>query len=111
MGIDKIQKAARSLHTHTVVFKTGSDEDHAVRYAMCGQTTKAIAAKTGLTEAQVQYRLTKAKVKRTGKDGFRNGTNPFAVKVLNYGFKLAKSVVADEIAPRFAGVGATRINQ
>jgi hypothetical protein len=111
MGIDKIQKAARSLHTHTVVFKTGSDEDFAARYGMMGLTTKAIAAKTGLTESQVQYRLGKAKIKRAGKEGYRNGTNPFAQRVLAVGIKMAKSVVADEIAPRFAGVGATRINQ
>jgi hypothetical protein len=111
MGIDQITKRARRMHTHLVVFKAGSDEDFVARYGMLGLCTRAIAAKTGLSEGQVQYRLAKGGVKRAGKDGYRNGTNQFAKKVLAVGVRMARAEVANKIAPKFAGVSVTGINQ
>jgi len=99
------------MHTHLVVFKAGSDEDYVARYGMLGISTKAIAAKTGLSEGQVQYRLSKGGVKRAGKDGYRNGTNPFAKRVIAAGVRMAAAEVAKRIAPKFAGVSESGINQ
>ena len=108
MKLSKLQKAAGKLHTHTVVFKTGSDEDIAAQLAMGGQTTKAIMLETGLTECQVVYRLHKAGVKRAD---FRNGTSPVARRALPYIMKLAAVEVKEKIAPKFAPFAAARLNQ
>ena len=106
--LSKLKEAAVRLHTHTVVFKTGSDEDIAVRLALCGQSTQAIMEETGLTESQVIYRLHKARVTRAL---YRNGTGEFARRVLPVITKMAAVEVKEKIAPKFAPFAATRLNQ
>jgi hypothetical protein len=108
MDIGTLQHAATKLHTHTVVFKQGSDEDFAARYGLMGQTTKAISRQTGLSESQVQYRLTKAGVKRSE---FRNGTSKFAKRLLDAGLKMAGREVRNKIAPKFEALSEARLNQ
>jgi hypothetical protein len=106
--LSRLKQAAGKLHTHTVVFKTGSDEDIAVRLALCGQSTQAIMEETGLSESQVIYRLHKASVTRAA---YRNGTGDFARRVLPVITKLAAVVVKENIAPKFAPYAAARLNQ
>lgn len=56
---------------HKITFVDDIDVEVAVR-GQLGQYTRAIARETGLTESQVQYRLTKATVKRSE---YRDGTS------------------------------------
>lgn len=62
---------------HKITFELDTDLEVAVRGAL-GQTTKAIARRTKLTECMVQYRLSKARIKRAD---YRNATSPIALTV------------------------------
>jgi hypothetical protein len=95
--MSKLQKEATRLHTHTVVFDAGDDVECAVR-ALLGQTTRAIVAATGLSESQVQYRVSKAGINRWD---FRNGKTALAKKVVEMGRGMASRHVEVEIAPQF----------
>jgi len=108
MKTGKFKEAAVRLHTHTVVFRTGSDEDIAAQLALAGQSTKAIMLETGLTQCQVIYRLHKAGVKRAD---FRNGTSMVAQKTLPYIRRVAAQQVKEKIAPKFAPLAVSRLNQ
>jgi hypothetical protein len=57
---------------HTITFAPQSIEIEVVVRGELGHYTRAISRATGLTESQVQYRLTKANVKRSD---YRDGTS------------------------------------
>lgn len=68
-----------SKSRHSITFLDSVDLEVAVRGSL-GQTTKAISAATQLTESQVQYRLTKATIKRAD---YRNGRSRESQLVFN----------------------------
>ncbi len=98
---DIIEKAKR-LHTHRVVFTANDDVECAVR-ALLGQSTRAISKSTGLSESQVQYRVSKAGIDRWA---FRNGETPLATKMIDLGYSHAQREVVNGIAPKFARFAA-----
>lgn len=94
---DTVQKIKR-LHTHTVVFEAVNDVECAC-LALLGQTTSAIARETGLSESQVQYRVSKAGIKRWD---FRNGRSTLAREMIERCYGSAQKEVEHQIAPKFA---------
>lgn len=93
-----LQTTAKRLHTHKVVFTAQDDVECAIR-ALLGQSTVAIAAATGLSESQVQYRVSKARINRWE---FRNGQSWMAKQMIRQMRPVASSHVANHIAPQFS---------
>lgn len=72
---EKLKQTARLMNTHVVVFTSGSEEELCAIKAQAGKTTRQIALETGLTAAQVQYRILKAQrvCKVQFRKEYRNG--------------------------------------
>jgi len=102
MSTTKIEKAARKLCTHTVIFTDITDKLVAVR-AMQGRTTGAIAHEFGLTKSEAQYRITKAQksLNTRFRADYRNGEGELAAKMLAATTNIARQVVEKQIAPKF----------
>jgi hypothetical protein len=63
-------KQKGTMSKHSITFAPSSDEIEVVVRGELGHYTRAIARATGLSESQVQYRLTKAGVlRRTYREG------------------------------------------
>ena len=90
--------------THTVTFADVQDAECAAR-GLLGFTTRAIARETGLSPWQVQYRLSKARIKR---QDYRNGVTAIAKHMLFLGKAVALRQVKRDIAPRFIPMSANR---
>jgi hypothetical protein len=76
-----------------VDFHRNHQDLHAAVLGSLGMTTDAIAAATGLTPSQVNYRLRIAGVKRAD---YRRGTSVLAVKVIS----MAKADAAGYVKAR-----------
>jgi hypothetical protein len=107
--INSLKKQALKLHTHVVVFKQNSKEETVAAMAQFGQTTKAIATTTGLTPAQVQYRVSKAQneMGRKFRSEFRNGS-VIAVRVMKAHLGEAREVIQKSVAPKFVPLALSR---
>lgn len=109
----KIEQEARKLCRHTIVF-TDLQSATAASLAMQGISTKAIAGELGLSEAQAQYRVSKAQasMKARFRADYRNGRGPVVRQMLKATDAIASKVVQDQIAPKFipfARLGVPRI--
>ena len=109
-----IEKTARKLCTHTIVF-TDPTEKRAASLALQGITTKAIAEKLGLTEHEAQYRVNKAQksLNTRFRRDYRNGASPVAQQMLRATERIALRVIERKVAPQFIpfarhGVGRTQ---
>lgn len=108
-----LEKDARKLCTHTIVFTDPTEKLVAVR-AMQGRSTKAIARELKITVSEAQYRVTKAQ-KALGthfRADYRNGTSSIVKKMMRASESIGLRVVEDQIAPKFIpfarqGVGRT----
>jgi len=99
---DKLEKEARKLCTHTIVFTDPTEKLVAVR-AMQGRSTKAIAHELKITESEAQYRVTKAQ-KAMGtyfRSDYRNGTGNVVKKMMRATENIGLRVVEQQIAPKF----------
>lgn len=98
----KLEKEARKLCTHTIVFTDPTEKLVAVR-AMQGRSTKAIAQELKITESEAQYRVTKAQ-KAMGtyfRADYRNGTGSVVRKMMRATESIGLRVVERQIAPKF----------
>lgn len=93
----ELKKQATRLHTHKVVFVVEQDVECAAR-ALLGQSTRAIAAATRLTEYQVQYRVSKAGIDRWA---VRHEQTPLSHKLVEAGIGMTRDFVEYKIAPKF----------
>jgi len=99
---DKLEKEARKLCTHTIVFTDPTEKLVAVR-AMQGRSTKAIAHELKITESEAQYRVTKAQ-RALGtyfRADYRNGTGNVVKKMMRATENIGLRVVERQIAPKF----------
>lgn len=109
----EIEKTARKLCRHKIVFTDISDVLVAVR-AMQGRSTKAIANELGVSETQAQYRIMKAQdaLGTKFRSDYRNGLGPVAKKMLRATEAIGLRVVERQIAPKFipfAAPGVSRV--
>jgi hypothetical protein len=104
MELKQIEAEARQLCRHKIVFSDWIDILCAVR-AMQGRTTKAIANEFGLSEAQTQYRISKAQhtiSKETRfRSDYRTGMNGFAKQMLAATEQLGVSFIKKKVAPKW----------
>jgi len=102
MSTSQIDKEARKLCTHTVVFTDATDVLVAVR-GMQGRTTKSIAHELGISESQAQYRIMKAQnsLKTRFRRDYRDGTGEVAKKMLRATEAIGMAVVERKVAPKF----------
>lgn len=100
--LTKIEKEARKLCTHTIVF-TDPLSRQAGAMALQGRTTKSIADELGITLSEAQYRINKAqKSKQTRfRADYRNGTGPLAKKMQRATNPIALTYIDREVAPQF----------
>lgn len=98
----KIEKEARKLCTHTIVF-TDPLSREAGALALQGRTTKSIAAELGITFHEAQYRINKAqKSKKTRfRANYRNGEGALVRKMQRASSAIALAFIDREIAPQF----------
>lgn len=98
----KIEKQARKLCTHTIVFTDLTEKMVAVR-AMQGRTTRAIAQEFGITESEAQYRIIKAQksLNTRFRRDYRNGDGKVAQKMLRATEQIGLAVVEKQVAPKF----------
>jgi DNA-binding NarL/FixJ family response regulator len=110
--IKEIKAQALKLHTHVVVFKSNSMEETVAAMAQFGQTTKAIAERTGLSPAQVQYRVSKAQntMGTRFRSDFRNYSE-MAQTVMKTHMGTARNVIQKNVAVKFMPLAASRLNQ
>jgi hypothetical protein len=110
--INAIKKQALKLHTHVVVFKSNSAEETVAAMAQFGQTTKAIAGRTGLSAAQVQYRISKAQntMGTRFRADFRNGS-VMAQTVMKTHMGTARNVIQKNVTVKFTPKAESRLNQ
>ena len=103
---------AKKYHTHTVIFTVKTVDETVLKEAQSGMSTKYIAEKTGLSEAQVQYRISKGQnlVKRRFRQEFRNGGGLAPIAVAACG-KAASRFVQTHITPKLLPFAASRVNQ
>ncbi len=95
-----IEQQAARLHTHRIVFHSGSNEEDVATRAMAGHTTKGIATALGLTMGQVNYYIKKAGL--IGERGaYRSGQSQFAAVAYRALRAAARRRVQSEIAPKF----------
>jgi hypothetical protein len=102
MDTTKVERTARRLCTHIIVFTDALDKLAAVR-AMQGRTTKAIADELGMTVSEAQYRIIKAQ-KSMGvyfRASYRNGKGRLAQRMLRATEHIGLRVVERQIAPKF----------
>ena len=112
MSTKAIDKAARKLCTHKVVFTDFTDKLVAVR-AMQGRSTKAIARELCISVSKAQYRISKAQhvLGTYFRADYRNGAGKLSAIMLEATTKLGMQVVDRQIAPRlvpFARQGVSR---
>lgn len=110
--IKEIKAKALKLHTHVVVFKSSSMEETVAAMAQFGQTTKAIAERTGLSAAQVQYRVSKAQntMGIRFRSSFRNYSD-MAKLVMQTHMGAARNVIQKNVAVKFVPLASSRLNQ
>jgi DNA-binding NarL/FixJ family response regulator len=113
MSTKEIEKKARALCTHTIVYTDAESKIIATR-AMQGRTTREIADELGLPITTVQYRITKAQdslgIKFRAE--YRSGTSKLVREMLRRTEPMAMRIVEKEIAPQFipfARRGVSRI--
>lgn len=85
------------VNRHKIRFINPIEIECAIRAEM-GFTTKSIAAVTGLSEGQTQYRISKAKIKRRD---YRSGESYYAKMALKSMHPYLAKHVSRDIAPRF----------
>jgi len=97
------EQTALQMRRHTVVFTKTLDRLVLVR-ALQGLTTKAIAAETGLSEAQVQYRILKAQRSQNTRfrNDYRSGQGSLVKAMLKATTSFGETLVRHKIAPHFA---------
>ena len=108
----ELANEAERRHTMTVIFDQDSDEELVAIKAKGGKTTKCIARETGLSEAQVQYRVLKSQ-RQEGKRyraDYRDGQSPLAAIAEQAIFSAARADVQKLVAPAFAPFAARRPN-
>lgn len=75
----------KSINRNIITFESG-DDNKALVLAKLGMSNAAIKARTGLSDGQITYRLTKAKVFENNEQGyrvaFRNGVSQEAVEII-----------------------------
>lgn len=100
--ITKIEKEARKLCTHTIVFTDPLSRKAAAR-AMQGRTTKSIAEELGITFHEAQYRINKAQKSRDTRfrRDYRDGTGKVAQKMMQATESIAMHEIDQNIAPQF----------
>jgi len=110
--MDDLQKQILKLHTHVIVFKKDSIEELVAIKAQAGKTTRRIAEETGLTEAQVQYRISKAQNELgiSFRKEFRNGGG-FSDIAEEAIAQAASQRIQKQIAPKFLPFADSRVNQ
>lgn len=88
---------------HKVTYQAITDIAVAVR-AMQGQTTRAIAREFKISESMAQYRISKAQLAfgTYFRRDYRNGTGEIVKKMLAATANLARQIVVQDIAPKFA---------
>lgn len=104
MSTEQIDKRARKLCTHTVVFTAGTDSRVALVMALGGMSTKAVAARLGISEAQAQYRISKGQkpLKTRVRRDYRDGRGPLAEQMLKAVMPIADRFVDRKVTPLFA---------
>jgi DNA-binding Lrp family transcriptional regulator len=87
-------------------------EETVAAMAQFGQTTRAIAERTGLSAAQVQYRVSKAQntMGTRFRADFRNGSD-MAQTVMKTHMGAARSVIQKNVTVKFVPLAASRLNQ
>ncbi len=113
MNVAKIDRAARKMCRHTIVFNDAVDALVVAR-SMQGRSTRAIADEFGLSESQVQYRVMKAQnsLKTKFRADYRTGKSKVAQQMLHATERLALGVIRKQIAPKFiplARAGVSRM--
>ena len=108
-SLAKIEKEARKLCTHTVVFTDLTEKMIAVR-AMQGRSTKAIAQEFGITDSKAQYRILKAQksLNTRFRRDYRNGDSKFAKRMLKATEQIGLAVVEKQITPQFLPLARDR---
>jgi len=107
-----IDKAARKLCTHKIVFTDITEKLVAVR-AMQGRSTRAIAKELNISLHEAQYRISKAQhtLGTYFRSDYRNGTGKLAADMLKATTQIGMKVVECQIAPKlipFASQGVCR---
>ena len=102
MSTQKIERQARKLCTHTIVFTDVTEKWVAVR-AMQGRTTKAMASEFGLTPSEAQYRILKAQksLNTRFRADYRGGEGEVAARMLKATTRIGLDIVEKKIAPQF----------
>src|SRR5262245_5339257 len=98
MKKNKRQRKKKARIIHRILF-TDLREEECVARAKMMHSTAAIAAATGLSLGQVQYRISKAKVNRWDE---RNCRTEFSRAMFEQNYTLAQQFVRNEIVPKFA---------
>jgi len=108
----KLEAEVRRMHTHTVVFKSGSAEEDVAVLARGGLTTKAIADATGLSESQAQYRILKAQreIGTRFRRDFRQGSE-LAMRAIQAIAPEVREEIQDKVTPKFLILAENRLNQ
>ncbi len=113
MSTKEIEKKARALCTHTIVYTDPESKLIATR-ALQGRTTREIADELGVTVTTAQYRIGKAQDSMGIKfrAEYRSGRSKLVREMLRRTESLAMRVVETKIAPQFipfARKGVSRI--
>lgn len=102
MSTKEIEKQARALCTHTVVYTDRESKLIATR-ALQGRTTKEIADELGVSETTAQYRIAKAQdwmgIKFRAE--YRSGKSKLVREMLRKTEHMAMRIVETKIAPHF----------
>src|SRR5512143_2570358 len=98
----KIEKEARKLCTHTIVF-TDPLSRLAGALAKQGRTTKSIAAELNITFHEAQYRINKAQKsqKTRYRADWRNGNGKLVQRMQRNNSALALRDIDRNVAPQF----------
>lgn len=114
-NLAKIEKQARKLATHTVVFTVGTKSQSVARLALQGLTTRTIADELGISESAAQYAILKAQrslgVDTRFRRDYRNGASPLARRMMRSTENLARQFVSRQIAPKFIRLAAPGVSR
>ena len=90
---------------HQITFETGLDQD-ALVLAKLGMGNRFIRLKTGLSDGQITYRLTKAKQAEENDHGYRvdwrNGNSPLLSRVLRDYAGILVREIERKVVPKIA---------
>ena len=79
--------------------------------AMQGISTKAIASELGISEAQAQYRISKAQnsLETKFRYDYRNRRGQVVEQMLKASYKIASQVIRNQVAPKFIPFARTGV--